>query len=99
MQKVRDRKDLNEDLKDPVFKSFYEITGSAGGQITYEQWKPLAKKVDPDASEDQLKLDFDQADSWKDSSLDLSEYKESMKILETRVTKRAGEARDSQASQ
>ena len=67
-------------IADPEFKKFYGADTSPQSiikdeQINYDEWKPLALDVYPEASEDNL-IEIYETNAGEDAMLSYEEYKE-----------------------
>ena len=82
------RVELNKKLEDPEFKEFFDADNTIPNHdelITFLDWKALAMKITPRATDKQLKKDFEKADvDPTDGVLSFDEYKQSKQLLEKR---------------
>ena len=83
---------LNEKLRNPQFKRFYDADPSVPKDLllTFSDWSPLilSKDVDPLATETDLNEDFLECDQDQNSLLDFEEYRLSLTLAKLRVIDR-----------
>ena len=88
MKKIKDRvKELNDKLEDPEFREFFEAGqgNKMDEELSFEDWLPLAKGIDSESTDEELKSHFEFEDKDKSGSLDFKEYKVSIENLKKKV--------------